>query len=140
MPHATNEVAQPLVNGDVKNSSKTLSHISSYPVVSDGIETFKSNPYGKKSLELVDGAYSRVEPYLETPKQYVIPYAKKADELADSGLSRVDATFPIVKEDTNTVVEKGKALAYWPFQLAGDGKDYVVNTYFGTLAMLQPAS
>ena len=132
MPHATGSEA--LVNGD-KSSSQFIDHLTSYPVVSDSIETFKSNPYGKKSLELADSAYSRfakpVEPYLETPKQYVAPYAKKADELAVSGLSHVDNTFPIVKEDTNTIVDKGKSLIWFPFKVAGDSKDYVVTTYNG---------
>lgn len=133
MPHATNEM--PTMNGE-KSSSQFLDHITSYPVVSDSIETFKSNPYGKKSLELADGAYARfgkpVEPYLETPKSYVAPYAKKADELADSGLGKVESHFPIMKDDTNTIVEKGKSLIFYPFKLAGDSRDYVFSTYNGS--------
>lgn len=142
MPHATNDnlsqidkMGQNLVNGD-KHSSQFIDHLTSYPVVSDGIETFKSNPYGKKSLELADNAYNRfgkpVEPYLETPKQYAAPYAKKADELASSGLTRVENTFPIVKEDTTTIVDKGKAFVWWPYNTAGDGVNYVFATYNGT--------
>ena len=146
MPHATNgEMTQTMVNG-VTSSSQFLDHLTSYPVVSDGIETFKSNPYGKKSLELADTAYSKfgkpVEPYLETPKQYAAPYAKKADELADSGLSRIENHFPIVKQDTTTIVDKGKAFVWWPFQVVGDGKDYVISTYNGmyqqSLLQLRP--
>ena len=75
------------MNGD-KPSSHFLNHLSSYPVVSDGIEAYKTNPYGKKSLELADNAYNRfgkpVQPYLETPYNYAKPYVAKADELADS--------------------------------------------------------
>ena len=122
-----------MVNGE--NGSKFLSHLNSYPVVSDGVETFKSNPYGKKSLELADSAYSRfgkpVEPYLETPYSIAKPYVAKADELADSGLGHVDKRFPIVKENTNTIVDKGKSLIWYPFELAGNGKDYVINTWTG---------
>ena len=112
MPHATSDakMSGPTVNG-TRASSQFIDHLTSYPVVSDGIETFKSNPYGKKSLELADSAYSRfgkpVEPYLETPKQYAAPYAKKADELADSGLSQIETRFPIVKEDKSLEVPEG---------------------------------
>lgn len=123
-----------MTNGE-KQSSKFLSHLGSYPVVSDGVETFKSNSYGKQSLEIADSAYSRfakpVEPYLETPYSYVKPYVSKADELAANGLGKVDNTFPIVKEDTNTIVDYGKSWAYYPFKLAGEGRDYVINTWTG---------
>ena len=102
MPHATSE----MVNGD--SQSKFISHLTSYPVVSDGVETFKSNPYGRKSLDLADSAYQRVvkpvEPHFETAYSYAKPYVGKADELGDSGLGYIDSKFPIVKEDTSAIV------------------------------------
>ena len=131
MPHATEET---LTNGE-QPQSKFLNHLNSYPVVSDGVETFKSNSYGRKSLDLADSAYQRfakpVEPYLETPYSYAKPYVAKADELADSGLGHVDQRFPIVKEDTNTIIEFGKGLVWWPFRTAAQGKEYVVSTWQG---------
>ncbi|KAJ8611462.1 hypothetical protein MRB53_037981 [Persea americana] len=115
MPHSTTEQ---IVNGD-SNSSKTISHLTSYPAVSEGIETFKSNPYGKKSLEIVDNAYARfgkpVEPYLETPYSYAKPYVSKADELGDKTLDTIEGHFPIVKDNTKTIVEKAKGTAFWPY-------------------------
>lgn len=131
MPHATQD-SMPLTNGDAA-SSKFLSHLNSYPVVSDGVETFKSNPYGKKSIDLADSAYQRfgkpVEPYLETPYSYAKPYVAKADELASSGLGKVETHFPIVKQDTTTIVDKGKSIVWYPFKLADDGKTYLVQTW-----------
>ena len=128
-----------MTNGE-KASSKFISHLSSYPVVSDSVETFKSHPYGKKSLDLADSAYQRfvkpVEPHLETPYSYAKPYVGKADELGDSGLGYIDSKFPIVKEDTNTIVDKGKSIVLWPFKVAFDGKDYVVNTWSGMHASI----
>lgn len=119
MPHATKES---VVNGEP--SSKTLSHLSSYPAVSEGIETFKSNPYGKKSLEIVDNAYTRfgkpVEQYLETPYQYAKPYVSKADEFGDRALEQVEGHFPIVKEKTGTIVEKAKTTVFWPYSYLTD--------------------
>ncbi|KJX96502.1 CAP20-like protein [Zymoseptoria brevis] len=116
MPHAT----ETLTNGDKSSSSSQfISHLTSLPAVNDGIETFKSNPYGKKSLEIVDGAYTRigkpVEPYLQTPYSYAKPYVQKADELADSGLSWGEKQFPIVKEDTHTIVDTAKGYIFFPY-------------------------
>ncbi|KAF2722337.1 hypothetical protein K431DRAFT_284032 [Polychaeton citri CBS 116435] len=132
MPHATGD--SPVTNG-TKPSSQFISHLASYPVVNDGIETFKSNPYGKRSIELADGAYSKfgkpVEPYLETPYSYAKPYLNKADELGDKGLDKVDGHFPIVKEETSTIVDTAKGYVLWPFKLADDGKTYVFKTWNG---------
>ena len=118
MPHAT-------TNGET-TSSQFLTHLTSLPAVSEGIETYKSNPYGKKSLEIVDGLYARVgkpvEPYL--PLNYAKPYIQKADELADSGLSHVENHFPIVTKDTATIIDTTKSYAFWPY-------NYVTGTYSG---------
>ena len=57
------------------------------------------------------------------------PYVAKADSLATDGLSKVDQTFPIVKEDTETIKGSLFDLAFLPFRLANGGKDYVLKTY-----------
>ncbi|KAK6431285.1 hypothetical protein LTR95_012555 [Oleoguttula sp. CCFEE 5521] len=118
MPHST---AETIVNGD-SPTSKTLNHFTSYPTVASGIDAVKAHPYGKKSIELVDQAYNRfgkpVEPYFETPYQYAKPYVAKADELGDKALHRVDGTFPLVKEQPETIWETGKSWAFWPLSYA----------------------
>lgn len=128
MPHAT----ETLTNGE-KHSSQFISHFTSLPAVNDGIGAFKSNPYGKKSIELVDGAYSRfgkpVEPYLQTPYSYAKPYVQKADELADSGLSWGENKFPIVKEETGTIVDTAKGYVLWPYS-------YLSQTWQGVCIVL----
>jgi len=120
MPHAT----ETLTNGE--QSSQFLSRLSNLPVVNDSIETFKSNPYGKKSIEIAEEAYSRfgkpVEPYFEGPYSYAKPYVQKADQLADSGLSQVEEHFPIVKEKTNTIIDTTKSYVFWPVT-------YLTDTY-----------
>ena len=132
MPHAIDDMtSQTFTNGE-QPSSKFINHVTSYPVVNDSIETFKQNPYGKKSLEIADGAYQKfgkpVEGYLQTPYSYAKPYVSKADELADSGLGSVESRFPIVKEDTNTVVDTAKSYAFWPFS-------YLYGTWDGKLTL-----
>jgi hypothetical protein len=121
MPHSTSDA---LVNGDSSPSSKTLSHITSYPVVASGIDTFKANPYGKKSIDVVNGTYARfakpVEGYLETPYQYAKPYVNKADELGSKALETVDGHFPIVKEQPETIYETIKSWVFWPVTYAKD--------------------
>ena len=110
-----------------------LQHIKSYPVVHDGMETFKSYPVGQKSIDLTQTGYNKfvapVVPYAKGPYGYVAPYVAKADSLASDGLTKVDQTFPIVKEDAQTI--KGTVLdyAFFPFRLANDSKNYVLDTY-----------
>jgi len=134
MPHAEDsaEMSTPLTNGD-KPASKVLSHITSYPLVSDTISTYKSNPYGQKTINLANTAYAKfgspLLPYLQTPYSYVAPYVEKADSLADSTLTKVDDTFPIVKEDTQKVKSTVLDFAFFPLRLAGSGKDYVFGTF-----------
>ena len=108
-------------------------HLTSYPVVSDAISTFKSNPYGKKSLDLSNTGYEKLVapfvPYAKRPYGYVAPYVAKVDSLGSDALSRVDNTFPIVKEDTEKIKGTVMDYAYFPFRLVGDSKNYVLETY-----------
>lgn len=142
MPHATETTTttQTMTNGtsspsNKPTSSKFLSHLQSYPVVSSSVSTFQNHPYGKKSLELADSAYTKygkaVEPYLEKPYGYAKPYVAKADELGDKGLTSVEERFPIVREETGSIVEKGRGWVWWPLELAGKGKNYVMGTWNG---------
>lgn len=139
MPHAetTNSTnhnmgSQQLTNGD-KPSSLFLHHLGNYPVVSDAVNTYKSNPYGAKTLDIAQIAYDRLAapfmPYLRTPYSILHPYLSKADTLADVGLHKVDETFPVVKEDTNALRGTVIEYAFLPLRLAGEGKAYVFNTY-----------
>jgi hypothetical protein len=132
MPHAENDMSATLTNGD-KPAFQTLGHIKSYPLVSDSIDAVKSNPYGAKSFEIADAAYDRfgkpIEPYLKGPYAYAKPYVEKADSLGDKGLGKLDETFPIVKEDTKTLVDTAKSYVYYPFEVAGKGRDYLYNTW-----------
>jgi len=132
MPHAENETMSTTVNGE-KPSSLFLSHLTSYPVVSDTISTFKANPYGKKSIDIADTGYAKfakpILPYLSRPYEYVSPYVHKVDSLADTGLSKVEQTFPVVKEDTEKLKGSVKEIAFFPLTVAGQGKDYVFGTY-----------
>jgi len=121
MPHSTGNA---VVNGSSSPSSKTLSKFSSYPTVASGIDHFKANPLGQKSIDVVNGTYARfgkpVEGLLETPYSYAKPYVNKADELGEKALETVDSKFPIVNEEPGTIYETGKSWVFWPYTYALD--------------------
>ncbi|KAF3766277.1 hypothetical protein M406DRAFT_322307 [Cryphonectria parasitica EP155] len=122
----------PQVNGDVPASS-FLKHLNGYPVVHDGVETFKANPYGQKSLQLGDSAYKTfaapVLPYLSKPYQYVEPYVKRADDLGDKALAKVDEKFPVVKKPTGELYSDAKGIVLLPYNKAFEGRDHVLSVY-----------
>lgn len=132
MPHAEKDEMTAQVNGE-SVSSAFLSHLSSYPLISDSISIFKSNPYGQKSLELSSAGYSKfakpVLPYLSKPYGYVAPYVKKADSIGDSTLTKVDGQFPVVKKPISELYEGATGIAFFPFRKGIEGKEYVLKTY-----------
>jgi hypothetical protein len=122
-------------NNKKLTSSPPTQHLYSYPVISDSITTFKSNPYGAKSLDLTSAGYEKlgkpILPYLAKPYQYVSPYVKKADSLGDSTLSTLDSKFPVVKKPTGELYDEGKAIVFFPLKKGTEGKDYVLGVWGG---------
>jgi len=135
MPHSEESITTkmaPQVNGEAP-SSAFLSHLYSYPVISDSISTFKSNPYGAKSLDLTSAVYEKTGkpllPYLSKPYEYVSPYVKKADSIGDSTLSTIDSKFPYVKKPTGEIFDEGKAIVFYPLKVGTEGKEYVFGVF-----------
>jgi hypothetical protein len=124
--------SQPTMNGDGTNWA-FVNHILNYPVVNDGVATFKSTPLGQRSLKLGDSAYrtfaAPVLPYFSWPLQLITPYARKADDLGDKTLSRVDEKFPIVKKPTDEVINSARSIYALPFRFGQSGKEHVLSTY-----------
>lgn len=125
-----------VVNGG-EPQSKFLSHLSSIPVVSDGISTYKQNPLGAKSISIAEQSYGKLNesiyrplsPYLQTPYSYLSPYLAKADALGDNGLSSLESHFPILKEDTSVLRDKAKGYAGYPFAVATKNRDTLFKIY-----------
>ncbi|RAK98983.1 putative pathogenesis associated protein Cap20 [Aspergillus ibericus CBS 121593] len=133
MPHAENgTMGENSVNGDAVHS-QFLDHLTSYPIVSDSIHSFKTNKYGAKSLEYADQGYTRLAkpflPYFSKPYGYVAPYVAQADTLGDKGLSKVDSTFPFIKEDTDTLKGTIRDGVSFPVRFVYDLKGHVYDTY-----------
>jgi len=120
------------VNGDIPHSA-ILSHIQSYPVISDSIKTYQQNPYGAKSIELTNAAYAKVVkptlPYFEAPASYAKPYVAKADELGDKFLTKFDERVPIVKTETKEIQSTIFSYVNWPLETANSTKDWAFKTY-----------
>jgi hypothetical protein len=120
------------VNGDLPQSA-VLSHLQSYPVVSDSIKTIKDNPYGAKSIDLTNAGYAKFVkptlPYFETPASYAKPYVAKADELGDKFLSKFDEQVPIVKSETKDIQNTVFSYVHWPLEQANNTKDWAFKTY-----------
>jgi len=133
MPHAENKrMGEPTTNGEAPHSL-FISHLTSYPVICDSIEGFKSIPIGQKSISLADQGYSTfvkpVQPYFSRPYNLVSPYVSKADHLADRTLGHVESHFPIVKQPTDKIRDTVSDYARLPLRVAGDGRDYLFNVY-----------
>ncbi|RKF71832.1 hypothetical protein GcM1_250242 [Golovinomyces cichoracearum] len=136
MPHSEKgSKMAPQINGEARQTSEFLSHLKSYPVISDSITTITSNRYGAKSLSLTTSSYEKISkpllPYLRTPIAYISPYAAKADSFGKSTLSSFDSRFPAVKKPTGQLIEDGKAVVFFPLRKGFEGKDYLKNI-FGT--------
>lgn len=160
MPHAEksskNNKMAPQVNGDPAPSSQQSAflavsqtrssvhkinhwqlyqHLVSYPVINDSITSFKSHPYGAKSLSLTSQGYEKLGapllPYLSKPYEYVSPYVKKADSLGDSTLSSLDTRFPAVKKPTSELYQDAQYVVFFPLIKGTEGKEYVLSTYKG---------
>jgi hypothetical protein len=104
-------------------------------VIDSGLKTFKSNPYGQKSIELSDSAYKTfaqpVLPFLNKPYQYVSPYVKKADDLGDKTLTTIDERFPVVKKPAGELYQGARDIVLFPLRTGLAGKDHVFETYNG---------
>lgn len=120
------------LNGDIPHSA-VLSHIQSYPLVSDSIKTIQQNPYGAKSIELTNAGYAKFVkptlPYFEAPASYAKPYVAKADELGDKFLTKFDERVPIVKSETKEIQNTILGYVNWPLETANTTKDWAFSTY-----------
>ncbi|PHH75788.1 hypothetical protein CDD80_2071 [Ophiocordyceps camponoti-rufipedis] len=124
------------VNGDVSGAARQsafIQHLLNYPLINDGISSFKSNQLAQRSLRLGDSAYQTlarpVMPYFEKPYQYLSPYVRKADALGDETLSRIDERFPAVKKPTSEIYQNTRHLLLIPFHKGIEGRDHVFHVY-----------
>jgi len=132
MPHATADMGDATVNGDMPESS-FIKHVTSYPMVADCIKTVQNNPYGQRGIDITNSSYSSfvkpVLPYFQTPYSYTKPYIAKVDQLGDAALSKFDEKIPILKSETHEIKDTAIDYAHFPIKKAGESKDWVLGTY-----------
>lgn len=129
-------MAGPQVNGDSPRSAQQsafVQHLLDYHFVNDGIHTFKSNPYGQRSIQLGDSAYQTfaapVLPYFSKPYGYISPYVTKADSIGDKTLSAIDERFPIVKKPTTDIYNETRGFILLPYHKSIEERDHVYQVY-----------
>lgn len=110
-----------------------IQHLLDYPLVSDGVHTFKTNQFGQRSIKIGDSAYktlsSSVFPWFAKPYEYVSPYVAQADTFGEKTLGKLDATFPVVKKPTNELYNDTKGLILLPFNKGIESRDHVFQIY-----------
>jgi len=126
------------VNGDTPTdspSSAFLSHLTSYPLISDSLQTLHSSPTINTTLSYTHKTYLTLTrpfaPYLHTPYQYISPYLSRADSLGDNTLSTIDSKFPVIKKPTGELYNDGKGIVFFPLTKGLEGKEYVFKTFDG---------
>ncbi|RCI16432.1 hypothetical protein L249_2298 [Ophiocordyceps polyrhachis-furcata BCC 54312] len=133
------------VNGDVNGVSRNsafLQHLLNYPLISDGITTFKSNQLAQCSIRLGDSAYQTfalpVIPYFEKPYSYLSPYVSKADAIGDETLSRIDERFPAVKKPTREIYQRTRHIILLPLNMGIEGRDHVKHVFDSEVKKADP--
>lgn len=108
-------------------------HLLNYPVISDGITSFKANEYGQRSLQLGDSAYqtlaASVLPYLSKPYGFISPYVQRADSIGDKTLDRIDERFPVIKKPTSELYSDTRGLILLPYNKSIQGRDHLLHVY-----------
>ncbi|EQL01955.1 hypothetical protein G6O67_005938 [Ophiocordyceps sinensis] len=124
------------VNGDTSSlahNSAFIQHLLNYPLISDGIHTFKSNEYGQRSIKLGDSAYQTfarpVMPWFAKPYQFISPYVQTADCIGDKTLDRFDEHFPVVRKPTSELYRDTRSLILLPLNKGIEGRDHVFQVY-----------
>jgi len=120
---------------------KSLSHLSSYPVVSSAVSALQSYPLAQTAQSYIPTAQSYLAPFqpiIQKATSISQPLVSKADDLADSGLGKVDEKWPIVKETPEVIrakveeslrVDEGKKIALGLLELGQKEKEYVFKVY-----------
>jgi hypothetical protein len=126
----------PQVNGTSPHGAQNsvfIQHLLNYPVISDSVDTFKSNEYGQRSIKLGDSAYQTfaapVLPWLAKPYEFVSPYVSRADTFGDKTLKSLDERFPVVKKPTGELYNDTKGLIFLPYTKGLEGRDHVFDVY-----------
>jgi hypothetical protein len=120
-------------NAGPAHHSAFLEHLLSYPVISDGVHTFKSGKYGQRSLQFGDATYhtfaAPVTTWFQKPYQHLLPYIQKVDSLGNNILHYIDKRFPIIRKPTEELYKDTKGLIFLSYHKGLEGRDHVLQVY-----------
>ncbi|KAH7165127.1 hypothetical protein DER46DRAFT_685224 [Fusarium sp. MPI-SDFR-AT-0072] len=120
-------------NARPASHSAFFQHLLSYPVISDGVHTFKSGKYGQRSIQFGDAAYqtfaATATPWFQKPYKHLLPYIQKVDSLGDNILHYIDKRFPIIKKPTEELHNDTKGLIALSYHKGLEGRDHVLKVY-----------
>ncbi|KAJ9419102.1 hypothetical protein QL093DRAFT_2565271 [Fusarium oxysporum] len=121
-----------LIRSSYRTNEK-VQHLLSYPVISDGVHTFKSGKYGQRSIQFGNAAYQTfagtATTWFQRPYQHLLPYIQKVDSLGDNILHHVHKQFPIIKKPTQELYNDTKDLISLSYHKGLEGRDHVLKVY-----------
>lgn len=101
--------------------------------MSDALNVYKNNPYGKKSIELGDSAYQTfakpVLPLFAKPYGYVSPYVQKVDLIGAGVLHKFDERVPVLTKPTGEIYANSKQVVFFPVVKTKETTDHLFAVY-----------
>lgn len=119
----------------IAEKSQFLSHLTSYPLISDTLTTITTHPYTRTPLHLTHRTLTSLAPYatplLSPLTPYLTPYLARLDTLGSSALDALDARVPSAKKPTRELYTQTRDLALRPYELSREGSEHVRRAYDG---------
>jgi hypothetical protein len=112
--------------------SKSINHITSYPVVSDTLTYAQSFALAQQTISYSQsclGLLKPLSPLLTKANHITAPVVTKVDDFADSKLGQVDEKFPFVKKPTEEIAEFLAAQKDFATGLAQKEREYVLSVF-----------
>ncbi|KAL8713548.1 MAG: hypothetical protein Q9220_002410 [cf. Caloplaca sp. 1 TL-2023] len=127
---------KPSVNGDVP-SSKFLDRLTSFPAVSTGIDSVKSNPITATPLQITQRTTSLlmtpVSPFASLSyfvlEPLIQPIMKQLDAIAHDYLAKAEGSLPLITEEPGKIKAEIKRLLWFPWTKVQEQKDYIYGIY-----------
>ncbi|KAL8950080.1 MAG: hypothetical protein Q9222_003864 [Ikaeria aurantiellina] len=127
---------KPTVNGDVP-ASKFVDRLTSFPAVSSGIDSVKSNPITSAPLQITKRTTSLlmtpVSPFASLSyfvlEPLIQPIMKQLDAMAHDYLAKAEGTIPLITEEPGKIKAELQRFLWLPWTKAQEQKDYIYGIY-----------
>ncbi|RPA80937.1 hypothetical protein BJ508DRAFT_117507 [Ascobolus immersus RN42] len=112
--------------------SKSINHITSYPVVSDTLsyaQTFAIVQQAVTATQRATGLLQPFAPLLEKANNIAAPVVNKVDDFAESKLGQLDEKVPFVKKPTQELADFLSQQKDFATGLAQKEREYVLSVF-----------